>query len=111
LTKALQPNWEAAAQKMKGKVFFGKVNCDEEQSTCQKFGVKGYPTIKVFKPESRSASDAEDYNGGRDEKELINQATDYFTRFGGKIEIKQIVSQDFFNKECLESNLSTAPLP
>lgn len=39
-----------------------KVDATVEQSLAGKYGIKGYPTIKVFKP---AASAPEDYNGAR----------------------------------------------
>lgn len=104
--KKLQPEWDAAARKTKGMVMFGKVNCDEEQSLCQPFGVRGYPTIKFFKPSSQSPSDAEEYQGGREEAGIVKVATDLFAKYGGELELNQIISQDSFKKDCLESDKS-----
>lgn len=104
--KKLQPEWDAAARKTKGMVMFGKVNCDEEQSLCQSFGVRGYPTIKYFKPNSQSPSDAEEYQGGREEAGIVKVATDLFAKYGGELELNQIISQDSFKKDCLESDKS-----
>ena len=108
--KKLQPEWDAAARKTKGMVLFGKVNCDEEQSLCQSFGVRGYPTIKYFKPNAKSPSDAEEYQGGREEAGIIKYATELFTKFGGELELNQIISQESFKKECLDSDKSKALL-
>lgn len=36
------------------------------QGLCGKFGVQGYPTIKVFKFKSGGSKSGEDYNGGRE---------------------------------------------
>ena len=46
--QALEPHWNEAATKLKGKVRLGKVDATAEASLAQKYNVKGYPTIKVF---------------------------------------------------------------
>lgn len=38
-----------------------------------RYGIKGFPTIKYFAPGS-SASDAEDYNGGRSASDIVQWA-------------------------------------
>lgn len=48
----LAPEWEAAAQKLKGgetPIALAKVDCttDANKKLAEKFGIKGFPTIKV----------------------------------------------------------------
>jgi thiol-disulfide isomerase/thioredoxin len=45
--KALEPEYEDAARKLKGQVKLGKVDATVENDLAQRFGVQGYPTIKV----------------------------------------------------------------
>jgi protein disulfide-isomerase A6 len=104
--KKLQPEWEAAAKKVKGAVNLGKVDCTVHQNTCQQFGIQGYPTIKFFPPQSRSQSDAQEYQAGREEAQITKYAMDLFTRYGGDLELKQITSQESFKKDCLDSDQS-----
>ncbi|EWC46710.1 protein disulfide-isomerase [Drechslerella stenobrocha 248] len=48
--KALAPEYEQAATSLKEKdIHLVKVDCTEESALCQKHGVEGYPTLKVFK--------------------------------------------------------------
>jgi len=68
--KSLAPTWEQAATNLKGVLPVVKVDCTSEQSLCGRYGVKGYPTLKVFK----NKKDV-DYNGGRDAKSIVNFAT------------------------------------
>lgn len=104
--KRLQPEWENASGKLKGAVNLGKVNCDEQQSLCQQFGVRGYPTIKFFKPGSTGPSSAEEYQGPREEAGIINYGMELFSKYGGDIEVVQVVNQASFDKECLKSDKS-----
>ncbi|KAK4186148.1 putative disulfide-isomerase precursor [Podospora australis] len=48
--KALAPEYEEAATTLKEKnIKLVKVDCTEEADLCQKHGVEGYPTLKVFR--------------------------------------------------------------
>ena len=52
---------------MKGKVKFGKVDATENENLARKFGVQGYPTIKIFDYGNKaSPSDALPYEGARE---------------------------------------------
>jgi len=47
--KKLAPTWEEFATAVKGDIHVGKVDCTVEKSTAQRFGIRGYPTIKFVK--------------------------------------------------------------
>jgi thioredoxin 1 len=47
--KAIAPLIDAVADEYAGKVKVGKVNVDENQATPGKFGVRGIPTLILFK--------------------------------------------------------------
>jgi len=47
--KAIAPLVDAVADEYVGKIKVGKVNVDENQSTPAKFGVRGIPTLILFK--------------------------------------------------------------
>lgn len=61
---------EQAATNLKGILPIVEVDCTAEQSVCAKYGVQGYPTIKLFKNKKPI-----DYNGGRDAKSMVSFAT------------------------------------
>jgi thioredoxin-like negative regulator of GroEL len=44
----LKPEWAKAASELKGQVKFGQVDTTVHQSLASQYGVRGYPTIKVF---------------------------------------------------------------
>ncbi|XP_051925897.1 protein disulfide-isomerase A3-like [Hippocampus zosterae] len=59
--KKLAPEFEEAAGKLKGSVQLAKVDCTAEPDTCSRFGVSGYPTLKIF----RNGRDSASYDGPR----------------------------------------------
>lgn len=53
--KALAPIIDALADDLDGKIKVGKVDVDESPVTAGKYGVRGVPTVMVFKAGERSA--------------------------------------------------------
>ena len=48
--KNLAPHWDTAARKMKGVVRFGAIDVDaaENKAIGSQYGITGFPTIKIF---------------------------------------------------------------
>ena len=66
----MAPDFEAASKKLKSNdppVALIKVDCTVEKETCDKFGVKGFPSLKIF----RNGVNAQDYAGPRDKDGII----------------------------------------
>ncbi|XP_069024851.1 protein disulfide-isomerase A3-like [Embiotoca jacksoni] len=59
--KKLSPEFEKAATRLKGSVQLAKVDCTTHSETCGRFGVSGYPTLKIF----RYGRDSAPYDGPR----------------------------------------------
>lgn len=57
----LAPEYEAAATKLKGTLALAKVDCTVNSETCERFGVNGYPTLKIF----RNGEESGAYDGPR----------------------------------------------
>jgi len=70
--KKLAPEYEKAATalvKNDPPIPLAKVDCTEAgKDTCSKYGVSGYPTLKVF----RGLDNVEDYNGPRENKGIVS---------------------------------------
>ncbi|KAG9489219.1 protein disulfide-isomerase A3 [Eleutherodactylus coqui] len=66
--KRLAPEYETAATKLKGTVALAKVDCTANSNTCNKYGVSGYPTLKVFRDGEESGS----YDGPRNAEGIIS---------------------------------------
>lgn len=69
-----------------GIVKVGAVNADEHKSLGGRFGVKGFPTIKIF---GLNKNKPEDYNGGRTAQGLVDTAltalkSKAYAQLGGK---------------------------
>jgi len=59
---------EAYAKAPPKDTVIAKVNCDAESAVCQKYGVKGYPTLKWF---DKGAKEPVDYDAGRTADDLV----------------------------------------
>ncbi|KAJ6880445.1 protein disulfide isomerase-like 2-3 [Populus alba x Populus x berolinensis] len=68
--KALTPTWEKAASVLKGVATVAALDADAHQSLAQEYGIKGFPTIKVFVPGNPPV----DYQGARDVKPIAEFA-------------------------------------
>ncbi|KAB7501103.1 Protein disulfide-isomerase A6 [Armadillidium nasatum] len=69
--KALVPEYQKAAQALKGVVKVGAVNADEHKSLGGQYGVQGFPTIKIF---GSNKYKPDDYNGPRTAQGIIDHA-------------------------------------
>ncbi|GMN27951.1 hypothetical protein TIFTF001_001871 [Ficus carica] len=68
--QALTPIWEKAADVLKGVATVAALDADEHKSLAQEYGIKGFPTIKVFVPGKPPV----DYQGARDVKPIAEFA-------------------------------------
>ncbi|CCH46454.1 putative secreted protein [Wickerhamomyces ciferrii] len=67
--KALGPNFAKAADILDSKnIQLAQIDCTEEQELCQEHGIRGYPTLKVF----RGESDPSDYEGPRSADGIVD---------------------------------------
>lgn len=99
--KKLAPEWAEAATSLKGQVKLGKVDATEEKSLASKYGINGYPTIKIFTPGNKSP---EDYSGGRDASSIVRSALNKLDTAGKPLTIPQLTSHSDLLKNC-ESNV------
>lgn len=69
--KNLVPSYTLAAKALKGTMQMGAVNVDEYKSLGEQFGVRGFPTIKMFGEDKHKP---EGYNGQRTTQGFIDAA-------------------------------------
>ncbi|XP_018578009.1 protein disulfide-isomerase A6 homolog [Anoplophora glabripennis] len=67
----LVPEYTKAANALKGIVKVGAANVDEHKELGGRYGVRGFPTIKIFGADKNKP---EDYNGGRTAKDIAEAA-------------------------------------
>jgi protein disulfide-isomerase-like protein len=65
--KKLAPTWEELATTAKGKFGVAKVDCTVEKDLAQKYGIRGYPTIKLF-----TNGEVKDYKGQRAVNDFVS---------------------------------------
>lgn len=69
--KNLAPEYVEAASVLEAKnIPVAQVDCTEEQDLCMKHGIKGYPTLKVFKNHQLDAPS--DYQGARSASAIVS---------------------------------------
>lgn len=91
------PAFSKAAKKLDGVAKLGVVNCDDHSSLAQRFGVQGFPTIKIFKGEGRKARRPSDYNQARSSKAFIDHIKYVMPSFVARV--KPSGSDAFFKDE------------
>jgi len=64
--KALAPEWAKAAKRLEDTIVLAKVDATIETALGEKYGVRGYPTIKYFEN-----GEPKEYSGGRKEDDIV----------------------------------------
>eukprot|EP01017_Pseudomicrothorax_dubius_P035101 TRINITY_DN4878_c0_g1_i1.p1 TRINITY_DN4878_c0_g1~~TRINITY_DN4878_c0_g1_i1.p1 ORF type:complete len:473 (-),score=108.72 TRINITY_DN4878_c0_g1_i1:113-1531(-) len=100
--KRLEPEWNVAASKLRGEVKVAKVDATVEQGLAQRYGIRGYPTIKLFPPGKKSDSNIEDYSGQRDSSSIINWALERKAQLRPILKVEQLLDKDIFSQYCKE---------
>ena len=80
------------------KVRLGAVDATAHGSLAQKYGVKGYPTIKVFRGGAKGK--AVDYNGPREADGIVQYALQTLEDSGVPPKINQVTNPAAFNELC-----------
>jgi len=107
--KSLAPEWKKAAAELSGKVKLGAVDATIESSLAQKYGVQGYPTIKVWKAGPKA--DPMDYQGGRTASDIVRYALNLYEAHAPAPEVHQLLSQEQFTELCGSTTCVIAFLP
>jgi len=102
--KALAPHWDSAASELKGKVKLGTLDATEHTVMANRYGVRGYPTIKYF-PAGKKSGSGEEYDGGRTSSDIIQWAMDKLAANIPAPEVLQITSSKVLKDSCEEHQL------
>jgi len=100
--KSLAPEWSAAATELAGEFRFGAVDATVHQKFAEKYGVRGYPTIKYFGYGDNK--DAEDYQQARTKDALLNFAIGKMDAAGKGPSIDELTNEDVLKKNCADTS-------
>jgi len=109
--KNLAPHWAKAATELGGVAKLGAVDATVHAGLASKYGIKGYPTIKVFRPGKKGSP--EDYQGGRTSSDIVT----YVKNIAESIvpskpkRVVEFVDQEVFDENCGDSTCIIAVLP
>lgn len=103
--KNLAPHWAKAASELKGKVKLGALDATVHTSKASQYGIQGYPSIKFFPAGTKSASGAEDYDGGRTASDIVAWASNKAVANIPPPEIKQLTSAEVMKANCVDHPL------
>lgn len=97
--KNLAPEWKKAANELKGIAKLGAVDATIHGDLGQKYGVQGYPTIKIFNAGKKTGS-PENYEGGRTASAIVEFCKEKATENMAPPEVKELISASLFDEEC-----------
>ncbi|KAJ1500544.1 hypothetical protein HMI55_003840 [Coelomomyces lativittatus] len=98
--KSLHTDFSNSAEKLKNSAKLAALDCDKHGQFCQRFGIRGFPTLKIYykKPMSTKRIIL-DYNGGRSTKDIVSyvkeRVPNHVKRVGSGNKFKTL--DDFFN--------------
>uniref|UniRef100_A0A8C2F472 Protein disulfide-isomerase A6 n=1 Tax=Cyprinus carpio TaxID=7962 RepID=A0A8C2F472_CYPCA len=103
--KNLEPEWKAAAtevkEQTKGKVKLGAVDATVHQGLASRYGIRGFPTIKIF----RKGEEPEDFQGGRTRSDIVARAMDLYSDNIPPPQLQEILNEDVLKKTCEDYQL------
>jgi len=100
--KKLAPEWAKAATELKGKVKIAALDATVHTVTASRYGIRGYPTIKMFQAGS---TEAQEYDGGRTASDIIAWALDRVSENIPAPEVKQLISEAALAEACDDHQL------
>lgn len=98
--KNLEPEYKVAAANLKGQVKVGKVDATVETGLAQRFGIQGFPTLKVFGYGKKKDSAAIPYNGERSATAITAFMMDMAEKADIEPEVYELVKQEIYDDEC-----------
>jgi len=112
--KNLAPEWARAAtqvkEKSEGQVKLGALDATQHQRMASKYGVRGYPTIKIFRRGFKDEAPL-DYQGGRDASSIAQVALGYYEEHIEPPTVDELVNQEVLDEKCSKGICIIAFLP
>jgi len=97
--KTLAPHWQSAASELKGKVKLGAVDATVHTVIAGRFGIRGFPTIKMF-PSGKKDPEGVEYDGGRTSGDIVKYALEKLAENVPAPEIVQITDESVLKGAC-----------
>lgn len=98
--KSLEPEWSQAATQLKGQIKLGKVDATAQVKLGAKYGIKAYPTIKVFAPGVKTDASIESYEGPRHANGIVSAALEILEKFGIIPDVDQLTNESQLKEIC-----------
>jgi protein disulfide-isomerase A6 len=96
----LAPEWKKAAGELAGKVNLAAVDATVHSGLAQRYGVQGYPTIKVFGAGDKKEKGPTDYQGPRKADGIVQYALSLYKQSATAPKVKQLTSREQFDEDC-----------
>jgi len=101
--KNLEPIWKTVADEVKEEnaaFKIGAIDATEHTVTANKYGIKGFPTIKLF-----IDGNVEDYEGGRSKSDILNFIHEKLSERQAPPEVVQLINNDLLEDNCASKQL------
>ena len=100
--KSLEPEYNAAAKRLKGQVKLGKIDATVHGALAQRFGVNGYPSVKYwdYGLESKGDSKVKDYQGERTADAIVGFASSLADKADIDPDVHEVIKQSVYDDNC-----------
>lgn len=102
--KNLAPHWAQAATELKGKVKVGAVDATVHSIIANRYGVRGYPTIKMF-PAGKKDDSAVEFDGGRTSDDIVAWALEKHAENVPAPDVVELTEENTLKTACEEHQL------
>jgi protein disulfide-isomerase A6 len=103
--KNLAPHWASAATQLKGKVKLGALDATVHTVMSNRYGVRGFPTIKYFPAGKKEAGDAEEFNGGRTSDDIVAWALEKLAENVPAPDVLELTDESVLKRACEDHQL------
>lgn len=107
--KSLKPIYEDASRAIRKdgikNVKLGAIDASQYQSYAQKYGIRGFPTLKYFPAGPKTSSDAKEFNNDRTASGILQWAKSQAAEVRPPPEVIQMTSEKVLTEACGTSQL------
>lgn len=107
--KNLKPVYEDASRAIRKEgiknVKLGAIDASQYQSYAQRYGIRGFPTLKYFPAGPKTSSDAKDYDNDRSASGILQWARSLAAEVRPPPEVVQLTDEKVFKETCESAQL------